>query len=311
MARRVEYFDAAGLRRDGRRANELRECAYIIGGAAASTAGLLASSSLSTASTALQQAETKKNKGADDNNDDCAEQQQKQQQLDLHMFLTSSSLGAGTADGCAELVSASSHVRALVFGPRHAQNRDSRPDSAHFSCDVTALRRRGGGAARRQRSLELSTLVTEALSPVLLLSQYPLSTIHVHVDVLRSDGDEEVACINAASVALANACIAMRDVVVAVQVCLLEGKTIVVDPTFEELRGGCPRWVEAVCAHRPGVIVLLHEEGRHTKKGEQEEEIKAAMHSACAVACAASAKRVLDCMREHTNAQLAVLEGSG
>lgn len=294
MSRRVEFFDAAGLRRDGRRANELRETSLSIG------------TGTKSASPAIAQQQT------NDDGAGAAPPPSAAAASGASSALSNAgaaSAGGGHADGYAELTSASTSVRALVFGPRQASLRDARPDSAHVTCEVTALRRRGGGAARRARSLELSALVIEAITPVLLLAQYPLSAIHIHVDVLQSDGDEEVCCINAASLALADACIAMRDVVVASQVCFLDGKHVVVDPTAEELRSGCPRWIEAVFAHNPRLLAMLHEEGRYARKDQLEDDAKDALHAACLGACSQAATAMLAAVREHTNAQLAVLEG--
>ena len=302
MSRRAEYFDAAGLRKDGRKSHELREINYIIGTGVKSTS----SANNNNAALHLQQ------NNDDDNNEDAAQNKNHQQQLtnsttDSSSSLISSAASAGLADGYAELISPTTHVRALIFGPRQAQFRDAKQDSAHLSCEVTALRRRGGGAARRARSNELSNLVLEALSPVLLLSQYPLSVIHIHVDVLQCDGDEEVCCINAASLALADACIAMKDLVVATQVCYLDGKHVVVDPSHEELRSGCPKWIEAVLAHNPKLMLMLHEEGRY--RADQEEDAKDSLHNACYSANSYAARKMLDALREHTNTQLSVLEG--
>jgi exosome complex component RRP41 len=307
MSRRVEYFDAAGLRKDGRRALELREMNYIIG-----------SGNKKTIPSATSSFQNNNNNSNDDdqNEDDDVNQESKSKNNNNNLGGGSSSSssnmittsGGSSADGFAELISPTTHVRALVFGPRQAQFRDAKQDSAHITCEVTALRRRGGGAARRARSNELASLVLEALQPVLLLSLYPLSSIHIHVDVLQCDGDEEVCCINAASLALADACIAMKDLVVATQVCFLDGKHVVVDPSYEELRSGCPKWIEAVFAHNPKLIAMIHEEGRY--RADQEEEAKDSLHQACYGAVSAASKKIMDSLREHTNIQLSVLEGA-
>ena len=53
----------------------------------------------------------------------------------------------------------------------------------------------------------------ESLEPSLILSDYPRAVIDVFVEVLQADGGSRCAGINAASVALADAGINMRDLV--------------------------------------------------------------------------------------------------
>jgi exosome complex component RRP41 len=259
-SRKIEYFDAAGLRRDGRREAELRPLTVVLGGPSAAR---------------------------------------------------------GDADGEASVVGPGTHVRAVVHGPRPAAGRaryDARPDCATFSCDVavaawSSARRRTAQRRTRPACLDLAALVTDALAPVLMLSQYPQSHIHVAVDVLQADGNERAACINAAALALADANIAMRDLVVAATAALLDGSRVVVDPTAAELASGCPVWLEATLAHDPEALALVAADAR--LQPSEEEQAVDALHAACGGACMEAATVALDAMRGATAERLGRLDAAG
>ncbi len=67
--------------------------------------------------------------------------------------------------------------------------------------------------APSRREVEISKVIRESLEPSLILSDYPRAVIDVFVEVLQADGGSRCAGINAASVALADAGINMRDLV--------------------------------------------------------------------------------------------------
>jgi exosome complex component RRP41 len=67
--------------------------------------------------------------------------------------------------------------------------------------------------APSRREVEISKVIRESLEPSLILSDYPRAVIDVFVEVLQADGGSRCAGIAAASVALADAGINMRDLV--------------------------------------------------------------------------------------------------
>lgn len=91
--------------------------------------------------------------------------------------------------------------------------------------------------APSRREVEISKITREALEPALILEDYPRTAIDVYIEVLQSDGGSRCAGISAASVALADAGINMRDLVAA----CAAGKvsdTIVLDINDEEDKEG-------------------------------------------------------------------------
>jgi exosome complex component RRP41 len=80
--------------------------------------------------------------------------------------------------------------------------------------------------APSRREIEISKVIREALQPALFLEDYPRTAIQVYVEILQSDGGSRVAGITAASLALADAGINMRDLVVGCAVGKVDGKIV-------------------------------------------------------------------------------------
>jgi exosome complex component RRP41 len=69
--------------------------------------------------------------------------------------------------------------------------------------------------APSRREVELSKVIRESFEPTVFVEYYPRTMIDVFVEVLQADGGTRCASITAASLALADAGIPMRDLVVA------------------------------------------------------------------------------------------------
>ena len=80
-------------------------------------------------------------------------------------------------------------------------------------------------------------MIKEALEPAVILDQFPRTAVDVFIEVLQADGGSRCAALDAASVALADAGIPMRDMVSAIAA----GKvadTIILDVNNEEDQAG-------------------------------------------------------------------------
>jgi len=77
-----------------------------------------------------------------------------------------------------------------------------------------------------RRSTEISKVARLALEPGLFLEDFPKATIDVFIEVIQADGSTRVTGINAASLALADAGVPMRDLVAACSVGKIEGKLV-------------------------------------------------------------------------------------
>ncbi|ABM80431.1 exosome complex exonuclease Rrp41 [Hyperthermus butylicus] len=131
------------------------------------------------------------------------------------------------ADGSALVEYGGTRVIAAVYGPREAHPRHvALPDRAIIRCRYhmapfsTAERKT---PAPTRREVELSKVIREALEAVVISELYPRTAIDVYMEVLQSDGGTRTAAITAASLALADAGIAMRDLVAGVAVGKVDG----------------------------------------------------------------------------------------
>ncbi|ORC85212.1 putative exosome complex exonuclease RRP41A [Trypanosoma theileri] len=169
-------------------------------------------------------------------------------------------------DGCCTVTTGLSHVCATVYGPREVTNRlDSKYDETIITCEVAiaafAGEQRRDPQRKSRMAEEISAAVVEVARSVVLLSQYPNSQIHICVEVLRQDGSDKAACINAACLALVDASVAMRDVVYAQTVGLIDNVDVV-DLTTEELRSQCTSLCIAVKGHDTSSIVWMESNSR-------------------------------------------------
>ncbi len=127
---------------------------------------------------------------------------------------------AGTlnrADGSCYLEWGKNKILAAVYGPRelhpkHMQDNTRavlrcRYNMAPFS---VGERKRPGPD---RRSMEISKVIREALERVVFLNYFPTSGIDVFMEVLQADAGTRCAALTAASVALADAGVPMKDLV--------------------------------------------------------------------------------------------------
>lgn len=124
------------------------------------------------------------------------------------------------ANGSAMVRMGKTIALAAVYGPReYLPKHKQRSDRAVLRCLYTMVpfstyERVKPGPSRR--STEISMVTTEALEPVLFLEEFPKSVIDVFINVIQADAGTRTAGINAASAALADAGLPMKDLVAAV-----------------------------------------------------------------------------------------------
>jgi exosome complex component RRP41 len=129
-----------------------------------------------------------------------------------------------------------------VYGPREVHPKHmALPDRCvlrcryHMSPFSTDTRK---NPAPSRREVEISKVMREALEPALMLEDYPRAAIDVYVEVLQSDGGSRCAGIAAASVALADAGINMRDLVAACAAGKVDEKIVLDINDTEDKEGG-------------------------------------------------------------------------
>ncbi len=170
------------------------------------------------------------------------------------------------ADGSAYVEWGGNKIMAAVYGPReaypkHVQDPNraivrARYNMASFSVDE---RKRPGPD---RRSIELSKVISEALTSVIFVEKFPRTAIDVYIEVLQADAGTRVAGITAASLALADAGIPMRDLIVGCAAGKVDG-VVVLDLNKEEDNYG-EADVPMAILPRTGEIALLQMDGDMT-----------------------------------------------
>ena len=135
-----------------------------------------------------------------------------------------------TADGSAEVSFGETTAVATVHGPRRVLPKHTeRSHRAVLKCMYgmapysTTDRCRPGP---NRRSKEISKIMVEALSPAVYLEKYPQTEIFVFTQIQNANAGTRTAAISAAGVALADAGIEMRDLVVSNAAGKIDGKVV-------------------------------------------------------------------------------------
>jgi len=170
------------------------------------------------------------------------------------------------ADGSAYLEIGGNKILAAVYGPRELHvRRIMRPDMAVLRCRYNMAPFSVGERKRPgpdRRSVEISKITADALRPSVFLERFPRSTIDVFIEVLEAEGGTRCAGITAASVALADAGVPMKDLVVSCAAGKANGN-VILDLSEEEDKEGEADLPVAIMP-RSGEITLLQMDGHLT-----------------------------------------------
>lgn len=121
------------------------------------------------------------------------------------------------ADGSAYVEWGMNKVMAAVYGPRechprHLQNTERALVQCNYNMASFSVEDRKRPGPDR-RSHEISKIISEALTHVVFTEYFPRTSIDVYVEVLQANAGTRCAGLTAASVALADAGVPMRDLV--------------------------------------------------------------------------------------------------
>lgn len=142
-----------------------------------------------------------------------------------------------------------------------------RPDMAVIRCRYNMAPFSVGDRKRPgpdRRSVEISKITADALRPAVFLEKFPRSTIDIFIEILEAEGGTRCAGITAASVALADAGIPMRDLVVSCAAGKASGN-VVLDLSENEDKEGEADLPVAIMP-RSGEITLLQMDGHLTSE---------------------------------------------
>jgi exosome complex component RRP41 len=145
------------------------------------------------------------------------------------------------ANGSAYIEFGENKILAGIYGPRDVHPKHlSNPDTGILRCryhmsPFSVGERKNPAPSRRE--VEISKVIKEALEPAVILDQFPRTVVDIFLEILQADGGTRCAALAAASVALADAGIPMRDMVSA----CAAGKvadTVILDVNNEEDQAG-------------------------------------------------------------------------
>jgi exosome complex component RRP41 len=181
------------------------------------------------------------------------------------------------ADGSAYIEHGKNKILAAVYGPREAHPKHiALSDRAVVRCryhmaPFSTEERKSPAPSRRE--LELSKVIREALEPSIMSEYFPRATIDIFIEVLQADAGTRCAGITAASLALADAGIPVRELVAACAAGKVEGKVVLDLSDVEDKQGEADLPVAFMA--KSNLIGLLQMDGSLT-----EDEFKQALDMA-------------------------------
>ena len=172
------------------------------------------------------------------------------------------------ADGSAYVEIGKNKVLAAVYGPRECHPRHlQNPSKAIIQCKYnmeafSVSDRKRPGPDRR--SVEISKITAEALEKVVLTELYPRASIDVYIEIMQANAGTRCAGLTAASVALADAGIPMRDIIPSIAAGKADGH-VLLDLNKEEDNFGQAD-VPIAIVPSTNEIVLLQMDGNMTRE---------------------------------------------
>ena len=171
-----------------------------------------------------------------------------------------------SADGSAYVEIGKNKVLAAVYGPRECHPRHMQnPAKAIVQCKYNMIAFSVGDRKRPgpdRRSVEISKIISEALEYVVFTENFPRTSVDVYIEVLQANAGTRCAGLTAASVALADAGIPMKDLVPAIAVGKVNDQ-VVLDLNKEEDNYGQAD-VPIAMIPRTGEVLLLQMDGHLT-----------------------------------------------
>ena len=167
------------------------------------------------------------------------------------------------ADGSAYIEHGKNKILAAVYGPREAHPKHiALADRAVIRCryhmaSFSVEERKSPAPSRRE--LELSKVIRESLEPSIMSEYFPRATIDLFIEVLQADAGTRCAGITAASLALADAGIPMRELVAGCAAGKIEGKVVLDLSDIEDKQGEAD--LPVALMPKSNVISLLQMDG--------------------------------------------------
>lgn len=176
------------------------------------------------------------------------------------------------ADGSAMFQIGKTIALAAVYGPRDLHPKFMQdPKKGRLRCNYNMMPFSGSGNRVRpgpnRRAREISMVTEKAINPVLDLSEYPNAVIDVFIEFPQTDAGSRCAGICAASIALADAGIPMKDMVAAVSVGKVDNQVLVdLDYAEEAYEHGEVADIPIAVVPSTGELTLLQMDGEISRE---------------------------------------------
>ena len=204
------------------------------------------------------------------------------------------------ADGSAYIEHGKNKILAGAFGPRemhpkHLQRADRMVLRCRYHMAPFSVPERKSPAPSRREN-ELSKVIRDSLLPSLFVENYPRTGVDLFIEILQADGGTRCASITAASLALADAGLPMRDIVVACAAGKVDNKIALDLMDTEDKLGDA----DVPVAYMPNLnaVTLLQMDGKLSPK-EFEETVKMAIDGC---------KKIYDIQKEALKTKYKVVE---
>lgn len=165
------------------------------------------------------------------------------------------------ADGSAYVEQGNTKALAVVYGPHEMRGNRGKAihDRALVNCQYSMATFSTGERKKRphgdRKSIEMSMHLRQTFEAAIMTEQYPRSQIDIYVQILQSDGGNYCACVNAATLALVDAGIPLKDYVCACSVGFVDD-TPLVDISFVEESAGGPELALALLPKSEQIALL-------------------------------------------------------
>ncbi|KAG5175397.1 ribosomal protein S5 domain 2-type protein [Tribonema minus] len=169
------------------------------------------------------------------------------------------------ADGSAYLEMGQTKVIAIVKGPHEVSRRsDMLIDKAIVNCEFNLAPFAGSDRRKRRptdrKTVEMAMSIKAVFEGAVMLELYPRTQIDLYIHLIQTDGGQLPASINAASLALTDAGISMRDMVVSCSAGHVDGQAVMDLNHMEQSHGGA--YVPLAILPRGSEILLAKMEAR-------------------------------------------------
>ncbi len=173
------------------------------------------------------------------------------------------------ADGSAYIEWGDNKIIVGVYGPReciprHEANPYKATLKARYMMAPFCSKEEHGRAGPTRRSIEISKVIRQAFENVVLTHRFPRTQIDIFIEVLQAQGGTRTTSITAATVALLDAGIPMKDMVAAVSIGKAADEVLLDLSKLEDNYGQAD--VPIALTHRTKDVVLFQMDGLLTKE---------------------------------------------